>query len=100
MDGLIRFVQQFVDNSIDNHNKNTPKRKIEKWKYCVALEKAGYKAACETIKGSGDLLFVWNKESEEEIRVRLSFAEQQMWLNFLEKRSAREKSNDDDNGRE
>lgn len=99
MDGMIRFVQRFVDGSIDNYNKHTPKRKIEKWKYCVALEKAGYKATCETIEGSKDLLFVWNKESEEEIRVRLSFAEQQMWLNFLEKRSARENDNDNDTGR-
>lgn len=99
MDGIIRFVQNFVDQSVDSYNKTSSKKKMEKWKYCVALEKAGYKATCETIEGSKDLLFIWNKESEEEIRVRLSFAEQQLWLNYLEKRSAKENRSDNDNER-
>lgn len=100
MDGIVRFVQNFVDQSVNNYSKAAPKKKVEKWKYCVALEKAGYKATCEIAEGSKDLWFIWSKEGEEEIRVRLSFVEQQMWLNYLEKRSAKEKNNDNDDERE
>jgi hypothetical protein len=85
MDGLIKLVQGFVNQSAEIKKSTKSGQSHDKWKYCVALEKAGYKAKCEAIENSQDLLFIWEKEREE-VKIRLSFIEQQRWLEYLQKR--------------
>lgn len=95
MNGIINFVQQFVSRSAEDYKNRHTGWKPVKWKFCVALEKAGYSAACEVVENSKDLVFVWNKEGEEEVKVRLSLAEQSAWLHYLERRRAAKEKGDE-----
>lgn len=71
------------DGLIGNAKKNYSSPSRNRWKYCVALASSGWKAiGCE--RAGEDIVIVWAKQGEENIEVRLSFAEQYLWLNYLE----------------
>lgn len=100
MTDYLKFVENIVEYSKQSYkqmNRNRPKKPVTRWKYCAALLESGWKSTeCKVVKNSSDLIFVWNKEGEKEINVRLSFVEQRLWLAYLERWAAKEKHNDDD----
>lgn len=89
MDGIIKLAQSYIENSVDTYGDKS-KSKPNKWKYCVALEKAGYSAECSIIDGKPGLQFKWIKNGEDDIVIHLSLVEQGMWLNYLDLRTNRE----------
>lgn len=89
------FFQQLINNSVSAYNERNPAPKPNRWKYCKALLEDGWVSPeCYMPEDSSDLVFVWKKEGDErEVKVRLSFVEQQLWLEFLEHKYKEENRN-------
>jgi hypothetical protein len=96
IDDLINVMQGFINMSkkMQASLPYTYKPK-QRWRKCMELMKDGWKAECVPVPKSGDLIFVWRKDGEEE-RVRLSFIEQCQWLDILQD----VEENDDEGNRE
>jgi len=81
LDGFVKTSQGIYDQ--------LPHRGNNRWKYCVALAAKGWKAS-ECVKVSepdcDDIIVTWRKEGEEEIKLRLSFTEQCLWLEYMEQK--------------
>jgi len=96
MNDFFNFADHLVEAAKQNYktiNRGKAKRKYDKWKACAALLAAGYTSnKCEK-EDNNDLTFTWNKEGEKEIKVRLSFIDQQLWLEYLTLKAAKEKNN-------
>ena len=76
IDGLIKSSQ----------NKAIPRdpKEFKNWKYCVALAKLGWSSECKK-DNSDNLLVIWKKEGKSDIQIKLSFIEQCLWLEYLQK---------------
>ena len=90
MEDFLDLLNDFVKSS-QNAQSQLPKRKMHRWKYCVALAAKGWKAHnCIKVKDDDpfhdDVVVVWRKEGEEEIEIRLSFTEQCLWLEYMEQK--------------
>ena len=66
---------------------------FREWKKCVALSKLGWKIIkCEKLsENSSTLVIFWHKEGKEDLKVKLSFLEQSLWIDYLEKRNQDDK---------
>ena len=96
---LVDTFQDLINRAAKNHETYNKGREAKRWKYCVALYEKGYVCTeCNKIPESEDLHFIWkkNREDEAEIKVRLSFVEQQLWLDYLERKF--QKGEKDDSG--
>jgi hypothetical protein len=53
-----------------------------RWKYCVALAACGWNAAeCERIEN--DIMVIWRKDGKKDVHIRLSHADQCLWIDYL-----------------
>jgi len=89
MDGLIDFLNGVVGQAAQSYTANGPKAPNNRWKYCVALAKRGWKAydyEYVPTETNDDVIIKWRKEGEVEIKVRLSFTEQCLWIKYLEQK--------------
>lgn len=94
---LLDTFDTLIAQAAKNHERFNKGKEQKRWKYCVALLEKGYKCTeCLNIDGSDDLYFVWkkNEEDEREIKVRLSFVEQGLWLEYLERKFQRGENDD------
>ena len=65
-----------------------PKSGTGRWKYCVALASKGWEAYGYEKVGephANELVIKWKKRGEKDIRIRLTFVEQCLWVDYLEK---------------
>jgi len=89
MDGIVDFLNDMVGKAGQSYAANGPKYSTNRWKYCVALAERGWKAhAYEYVPTDtdDDVIIKWKKEGEVEIKVRLSFTEQCLWIKYLEQK--------------
>lgn len=67
--------------------KNLAPDDFYKWKQCVALSKIGWKIInCVKKENSDNIIITWQKEDRKNIEIELSFVEQCIWLDYLNKR--------------
>ena len=59
---------------------------FKKWKHCVALAKLGWKATDNKKEENSDITITWQKEGKKDLQIRLSFTEQCLWLEYMEKK--------------
>ena len=93
MDGLINFLNDMVRQSANSYSANGPKAANNRWKYCVALAERGWKAhdyEYVPTDTNDDVIIKWRKEGEVEVKVRLSFTEQCLWIKYLEQKEQRD----------
>jgi len=89
MEDIVDFLGNIVGQVSESYAANGPKYPNNKWKYCVALAARGWKASdYEYVPNDtdDDVIITWRKEGEEEIKIRLSFTEQCLWLKYLEQK--------------
>jgi hypothetical protein len=84
------------DNLIQIADKNSRDSKIESnnWRFCVALAHRGWKAiSCEKVKKQDceDIIIRWKKDGYDDVYITLTFKEQCLWLEYLEKNKKAEK---------
>jgi len=65
---------------------NTDVNKFIKWKKCVALSALGWKAVESKKEGNSYITITWKKEGREDLQISLSFTEQCLWLDYMEKK--------------
>jgi hypothetical protein len=83
VDAMGAFVE--MSKQIKGSNPYNKKYKKNRWLKCVRLLEEGWKNEdCEDFEDSDDLIFVWKKNDQIQ-KVRLSFLEQKIWLEYLEK---------------
>lgn len=87
MDEFLKMFEGLIETSKQNAAHN-PKPISNKWKFCVALSKIGWKAfSCEKVdKESNDIVVKWKKEGKQDISIKLSFFDQCLWLEYLDKK--------------
>ena len=76
-----------IKNAMNHQEKQQPKLKNNRWKYCVALSKKGWKMiSCERVDEQfrDDIIIKWGKEGEKDITIRLSFTEQCLWFEYMQ----------------
>lgn len=87
IDGLTGLLDGLINKSRATYDSTAPKYEHNRWKYCVALAKCGWKAYdFEPIKSdtSDAVIIKWRKEGKKDVNITLSFTEQQMWLKYME----------------
>lgn len=83
VDAMGTFVE--MSKQIKGSNPYTKKYKKNRWLKCVRLLEDGWKNEnCEDFEDSDDIVLTW-KKGEQIQQVRLSFLEQKLWLEYLEK---------------
>lgn len=93
MDEIYGMMEKFIQQSVATYKKwpHAGRARIKHWRICAYLFENGWQCYDgEQPEGSNSLILKWKKEGEEEKQVSLSFAEQQLWLRYLEKRAKRE----------
>lgn len=89
MKEFIDAMSSFVEMSKQIKENNPYSKKIGKtnWLKCIKLLKEGWKNEdCEELDNSDDIILVWKKENKIQ-HIKLTFPEQQLWLEYLEKNS-------------
>jgi len=89
IDKLVDLVNDIVKQSGASYAANGPKYNHDRWKYCVALAARGWKAydfEYVPTEADDDVIIMWRKEGEDDIKLRLSFTEQCKWLKYLEQK--------------
>jgi hypothetical protein len=84
MDNLI----DFFDNFAKSNGALFKGHPHGKWKYCVALTKRGWEAyRFETTdtEDNDNIIIYWHKDGEEDIVFSLSFTDQQMWIDYMQR---------------
>ena len=90
MDQLVDFLDGMIKQAGFNFASG-PQYRNNRWKYCVALAKEGWKAydyQYVPTNDDDDVIIKWKKEGKEDIAIRLSFTEQQLWIEYLEKQES------------
>ena len=88
MDDFIKMFGGFIESSKQTTNFYNKSRPLSRWKHCVALSKLGWQATkCEKVSNTDldDIIVTWTKEGQKDIQIRLSWTEQCLWLEYLEK---------------
>ena len=89
VDAMGNFVE--MSKQLKNSNPYNKKSKKNRWLKCVRLLEDGWVGAgCEDFEDSDDLIFIWKKDDQVQ-KVRLSFLEQKLWLEYLEKNHGEQK---------
>ena len=85
-DNLIDVLGEMLNSAQKNSTVKPQKR--NRWRHCVALAITGWKAtACKnTSDSSDDVIIKWEKNGELDIKIRLSYTEQFLWLNYMEEK--------------
>ena len=93
MDDLINLLEGFIKMSSAKQKPITKSPDdFTKWKQSAALPKLGWLATtCEKDVSTGDLIVTWHKDGKEDIKIALSFIEQQLWLEYLDKEKTDDK---------
>lgn len=89
MDGIINIFNDLVGQVSKSYEANGPKYSNNKWKYCVALAERGWKPIEYEYVPTGtddDVIVTWRKKEKQDIKIRLSFTEQCLWLRYLEQK--------------
>jgi hypothetical protein len=90
---MSEFFETF-DNLIGSakqHAASTAKK--QRWKFCVALAASGYVAKkIERVKepGTNDIMVTWSKAGKDDIEIRLSYSDQQMWIEYAQMKANNE----------
>ena len=66
---------------------------VGRWKYCVLLSNLGWEAyGYDVVPSTTDdeVIIKWRKDGREDIKLRLGFTDQRLWIDYLE-RKAKEK---------
>jgi len=83
VDAMDNFVE--MSKQLKNSNPYSKKGKKNRWLKCVRLLEEGWtSASCEDFEDSDDLVFTWAKGDQIQ-KITLSFLEQKLWLEYLEK---------------
>lgn len=90
IDDFLELIGGLVKQSCGTSTSSTSQSSNHRWKHCVALAARGWKAydfeAVPSEDGlQDDVIIKWKKEGVE-LDVKLSFTEQQLWLNYLDKK--------------
>ena len=88
---LIEVLDGFIKSSQSKLAPRNPDDFIG-WQQCVALSKLGWKAICQ--KDQADLIVTWQKEGKPDLHIKLSFIEQCIWLDYLEKKEKNDNKSD------
>ena len=84
MDDMLGGLEEILKNLENNLNRPKRKKSIKHWKACAILLENGWK--CVKTDSDPDtknaIILTWAKEDKQH-RIKLSFIEQQLWLNYL-----------------
>jgi len=90
IDDFLGIFDNLIENSKQRYNNNqSTTQKSATWKHCVVLHAAGWKAVSfNRVKEDfcDDAIIVWKKEGKEDIKMRLPFNQQCLWIEYLERK--------------
>jgi hypothetical protein len=89
MNDLVNILDGFLKMSQTKFRHKEP-NDFKKWKQCVAFQKLGWKAVCKKEDNSDNITVTWKKEGKQDIKIRLSFIEQLLWLDYFEKKEKKD----------
>jgi hypothetical protein len=90
---LIDMADNIIQHSRNSYSVNC-KYKNNHWKNCVILAKLGWKAyhfKYLPTDTDDDVIIKWRKEGKDDIKIRLSFTEQCLWLKYMESENEKSK---------
>ena len=88
MDELIKLMQTLLDESKRNAAQR-PQKKGFTWKNCLIMEKSGWKASSyrKINEHSDGIIIIWEKEGHDKVEMSLSFREQCLWIQYIERKA-------------
>ena len=92
MDEISEMFGGFIESAKQNsglYNKQSVPQ--DRWKHCVILYKSGWKPSKfqkTTNPETDDIVIIWEKAEQKDIHMKLSWTEQCLWLQYLEKKQA------------
>lgn len=94
MDNIIKILELLSSVSGKSYEHNSMKKISNKWKICVALSKSGWKLSnwrqgMTKYLGmpTDEVIATWSKDGENDIDINLSFTDQCLWLEYMERKS-------------
>lgn len=91
---LVDFADSIVQHSRSSYSSNCKKYKNNRWKNCIILAKLGWKA-CHfeylPTDTDDDVIIKWQKKGKDDIKIKLSFTEQCLWLKYMESKNEKPK---------
>jgi hypothetical protein len=83
---LIKIVQSMTGGMV----RSPEERKPTRWKICVALAANGWKAIkSEPVGNQHDIMVIWHKDGRDDVEIRLNFANQALWLDYMYQKELR-----------
>ena len=82
---IINLFDGLVQYSSQQYKASLPPGRNFRWKYCVALAKCGWKAVGYEKLDGDNINIVWHKEGMDDVGIELSFVEQCIWLQYMER---------------
>ena len=80
MDDFIEIFENFIKQANNNFILRAPRE----WKKCIELQKDGWKITeYANVQNSDDIVVRWTRDTNN-TEVKISFANQILWLNYLE----------------
>lgn len=84
IDDLLPLLQGVIGNQANAQQQN--KKKPQRWKFCVVLAANGWEAVKSDPIGKSDMMITWKKEGKKDVEIRLNFAEQCLWLDYMQQK--------------